>query len=470
MHLSFLGALSLSFIVLSCCSPDPPLLPGSGTASLHHSNVAGNHHHRPESTRLYPYGRGFRSLYYKNRKSSDLLDTFTVRSLLDTVDSAAMTSLKIVNVNDYGAVGDGRDDSQAFERAWRVACAAGSAALVVPSGRTYNLKPVIFSGPCKPGLVFKVYGTIRAFDNTAYYAQDKAHWLMFENLNNFRVEGDGGSIDGNGQRWWQNSCKTNPKLPCRDAPTALTFHGCNNLRVTDLSVKNAQQMHLLFEDCTSVQAVNLSITAPEESPNTDGIHVSRTQNIAIQNCVIATGDDCISIVGGSSNVQATDITCGPGHGISIGSLGAGDSQDYVSDVLVTRATLSGTTNGVRIKTWQGGSGYAKSIKFQDIVMKNVANPIIIDQNYCDQKTKCQTQASAVQVSNVVYSDIRGTSASEEAIIFNCSKSHPCQGITLQDINLRTSTSSGNKAAEALCSNVNFIQSEGVFPQCSKITS
>jgi hypothetical protein len=27
------------------------------------------------------------------------------------------------------------------------------------------------------------------------------------------------------------------------------------------------------------------------------------------------GDDCISIVGGSKNVEATDITCGPGHGI-----------------------------------------------------------------------------------------------------------------------------------------------------------
>lgn len=42
---------------------------------------------------------------------------------------------------------------------------------------------------------------------------------------------------------------------------------------------------------------------------------------------------------------------------SIGSLGAGNSEDYVSDVVVNRAKLSGTTNGVRIKTWQVSEKY-----------------------------------------------------------------------------------------------------------------
>lgn len=37
---------------------------------------------------------------------------------------------------------------------------------------------------------------------------------------------------------------------------------------------------------------------------------------------------------------------------SIGSLGSGDSEDTVSDVFVNGASLNGTQNGVRIKTWQ----------------------------------------------------------------------------------------------------------------------
>ncbi|KAH9611983.1 hypothetical protein KSS87_007145 [Heliosperma pusillum] len=119
-----------------------------------------------------------------------------------------------------------------------------------------------------------------------------------------------------------------------------------------LRIMNAQQMHLTFQRCVNVRVSNLVIKSPETSPNTDGVHVTQTRNIVITRSLIQTGDDCISIVDGSKNVQATDIKCGPGHGISIGSLGKGQSNDHVSDVLVNRARLSGTSNGVRIKTWQ----------------------------------------------------------------------------------------------------------------------
>ena len=48
-------------------------------------------------------------------------------------------------------------------------------------------------------------------------------------------------------------------------------------------------MHLTFQNCQNVEALNLVVTAPGNSPNTDGIHVTGTQNIQIQNCVIRTG-------------------------------------------------------------------------------------------------------------------------------------------------------------------------------------
>ncbi|ONK81151.1 uncharacterized protein A4U43_C01F25830 [Asparagus officinalis] len=149
---------------------------------------------------------------------------------------------------------------------------------------------------------------------SAWDETNRRHWILFDGVNNLQVTG-GGIINGNGQIWWKNSCKINKYLPCKNAPTAITFYGSNNLVVENLKVKNSQQIHEQFEKCTNFRASYLSITAPENSPNTDGIHITSTQNINLDHCNIGTGDDCISIVDGAQTVKATNISCGPGHGI-----------------------------------------------------------------------------------------------------------------------------------------------------------
>ncbi|KAB5551802.1 hypothetical protein DKX38_009113 [Salix brachista] len=369
------------------------------------------------------------------------------------------TPVRTVNVRDFGA--DGEDDTEKFEKAWKEACSSSEGAHVVVPRYTYRLKPITFQGPCKSKITLQVNGVIEASDDLSDYKEDGRHWLVFDRVQNLQVEG-GGTIDGNGKIWWQNSCKVDKTLPCKDAPTAITFYECRNLVVKNLKIQNAQKMHVSFEKSKNVQVSNLTVTSPEGSPNTDGIHVTGTQNIQITDSVIGTGDDCISIVSGSKNVQASDITCGPGHGISIGSLGVHNSEDYVSGVTVSGAKFSGTTNGVRIKTWQGGSGSARNIKFLNIEMDNVTNPIIIDQNYCDQDEPCEEQRSAVQVKNVVYKNIKGTGASEVAIKFDCSKTYPCEGILMKDVNLERE---GAGTAIALCNNVKLAEMGTVSPNC-----
>ncbi|KAB2068883.1 hypothetical protein E1A91_A08G064400v1 [Gossypium mustelinum] len=418
----------------------------------------GRAYHHPTSYR-HPYFRTFgvrgqrnyHNPYYNNE----------IQSRLDRPSGAATP--KVVNVDDFGAKSNGRDDSQAFKKAWNYACSSSQGAImVVPKKKIYRLKPINFSGPCKSPLLLKIYGTLEATEDHSDYQDNGRRWLYFDNVENLRLEG-GGIIDGNGKTWWEKSCKVNKALPCKEAPTAVTFNECTNLRVSSLRIKDAQQMHVIFQKCVNVKAFNLLVTAPGNSPNTDGIHVTGTQNIYINNCVIGTGDDCISIVSGSKNVHATGITCGPGHGISIGSLGAENTAAYVSNVIVSKATLSGTDNGVRIKTWQGGSGYAKNIKFQNILMYNVSNPIIIDQNYCDQEKPCRKQTSAVQVSNVLYQNIRGTSASNVAMKFDCSQSFPCRQIYLQNVALKAEET---KQASSSCANVILSYRGDVSPPCS----
>ncbi|XP_073108137.1 polygalacturonase-like isoform X1 [Elaeis guineensis] len=376
------------------------------------------------------------------------------------------SSQNVVNVEDYGAKGDGTDGTEAFEEAWKEACSSStSAVLMVPENKNYLLKPITFSGPCKSDVSLMIKGTIEASsDQSDWNGKNGRHWILFSGIQNLYV-GGGGNINGNGKIWWQNSCKINKSLPCKNAPTALTFYSCDKLTVENLNIKDSQQIHVSFERSTNVDVSSLTITAPESSPNTDGIHVTETKNIRVTNCVIGTGDDCISIESGSQNVNATNIVCGPGHGISIGSLGDHGSKAQLSNVIVDTAQLKGTTNGARIKTWQGGRGYAKNIVFQNFVMHEVKNPIIIDQNYCDSKTPCKQQTSAVEVSNVLYKNFKGTSASEVAIKFDCSTTVPCHDIILQDIDL---AGGDGDATTSLCNHVNWTKKGNVIPlPCAK---
>ncbi|KAL6839023.1 hypothetical protein ACP4OV_031077 [Aristida adscensionis] len=373
---------------------------------------------------------------------------------------------KVFDVQRYGAHGDGcHDDTEALAKAWAAGCSSSDRAIVlIPRGKRYLTKHVALSGPCKSSIMLKIEGTLMAPPKGSHWSKktnSNRHWIMFNGVNGLTVTG-GGTIDGNGKSWWQNSCKTNSKLACENAPTALTFSSCTNLKVQNLKLLNSQQIHMSVEDCSHVKISHLSITAPSTSPNTDGIHIARSRHLQVTHCTIRTGDDCVSIEDGTMNLHVKDIACGPGHGISVGSLGDGGGEAHVANVTVDSARLAGTANGARIKTWQGGRGRAEGIVFQNMAMEDVRNPIVIDQHYCDSAAPCREQRSAVEVRNVVFKNIWGTSASRDAIKLRCSTSVPCHGITLQ--NVRLTLKGGVGDAKSTCENAKWSKSGVVVPQ------
>lgn len=65
----------------------------------------------------------------------------------------------------------------------------------------------------------------------------------------------------------------------------------------------------------NITAKSLHLTAPEDSPNTDGFHISQSNQVKIATSVIATGDDCVGMIQGSTDISIKEVTCGPGHGI-----------------------------------------------------------------------------------------------------------------------------------------------------------
>ncbi|GAY67539.1 hypothetical protein CUMW_257300 [Citrus unshiu] len=302
---------------------------------------------------------------------SCILFIFFINTLFQSASAA-------YNVINFGAKPDGKSDAtQAFLRAWSSACYSNSpATLHVPRG-LFLVKSISFNGPCRHRIVFQIDGTIIA-PSSYWSLGNSGFWILFYKVNRLSIHG--GTIDATGAGYW--ACRKSGKS-CPPPTRSISFVGASNIVVSGLTSINSRFFHIAIDECVNIMLRKLKINAPSWSPNTDGIHIQSSSGITISNSTIMTGDDCISVGPGTKNLWIERIACGPGHGISIGSLGAYAAEDGAKNVTVTDSIFTGTQNGVRIKTWaRPSNGFARNIRFRNIIMTKVFNPIIIDQNYC----------------------------------------------------------------------------------------
>ncbi|THG12301.1 hypothetical protein TEA_001488 [Camellia sinensis var. sinensis] len=271
-----------------------------------------------------------------------------------------------------------------------MACLYESGVLLVPFSYSFMIQSTIFTGPCQSGFVFQVDGILMPPDGPDLWpdSNSKNQWLIFYRINEISLQG-GGLIDGRGKKWWD--------LPCNP------HKGANRTTLSGPC------------DSPIVSESLCLISLPDSHSNS--------------------GDDCVSIGSGYYDVDIRNLTCGSGHGISIGSLGNHNTRACVSNVMVRDTVIKQSDNGVRIKTWQGGHGAVSGIMFSNVHMENVRNPIMIDQFYCLSKD-CSNQTTAVFVSDIIYTNIKGTyDIRAPPMRFACSDSVPSTNITLSDIEL-----------------------------------
>ncbi|KAL0013783.1 hypothetical protein SO802_000852 [Lithocarpus litseifolius] len=400
----------------------------------------------------------FISLYRLPTNSTTLIELYGSESIMNAMgvfafmlifglysaDLPFSSAATIFSVLNYGAKADGKtDDSNAFSAAWKAACSATTQnpTVVVPSSRNFLVYPLIFYGPCKSSQIsFQLIGTISSPSSPSVWSgRDTSKWLTFRGVTGLLITGTG-TIDSHGSGWWGHT-------------------------ISGIYFVNSAQEHIVIYQSNDILIKNMHITSPENSPNTDGIHIEASQNVLVNNSIIATGDDCVSIGDLASNINVSFVNCGPGHGISIGSLGKNGNSVKVENIHVKRVNFKGSTNGARIKTWQVGLGYARKISFEHITLQSVQNPIYIDQYYCDIKGargNCAQKSTGVHISEVTYNDIVGTSSTYVAINLNCSQSVACTGITLSSIQIK-SDKSGQQVISK-CTNAHGTNSGVVQPK------
>ncbi|KAL3640538.1 hypothetical protein CASFOL_015506 [Castilleja foliolosa] len=343
----------------------------------------------------------------------------------------------IFRVTNYDPVSNGFTDfNKVLLSKWRKACDTDGGELEIPPGN-FMLSGVIFQGPCNGKTYFRHMGTLKATPG----AHNQDYWITFQDIDGLIIIGNG-TFDGNGPSAWSLGSR----------PSSIRIVKVKNVEVIGVSSLNSKMFHFHIVLCENVIVDNVNILAPGDSPNTDGIHVARCSNVSITNTHIATGDDCISMGDGIRNIHIEKVVCGPGHGISIGSLGRYTDEQDVIGVTVKNCTLINTTNGLRIKTLAPSSvsRTVSDVTYENINVVDVQNPIIIDQFYCPSATCKSSINSNIKINGVKYINIKGTSASPVALNLQCSKRRPCQNLEFHGIGI---TTGGGRSAAAICSSV-----------------
>ena len=290
-------------------------------------------------------------------------------------------------ITDFGAVADGKTDTKAsIDKAIQAAVDAGGGVVRVPKGQflftPFSLKSHV-NLHLDAGAVL-----LLANDIAAYPKNSKAYidGITAEDCTDIAITGPG-TIDGQGQPWWEMYRKRNGVSPAglTHRPQLIRFSKCTRLLIKDVTITNSPNFGLIPGACQDVIIENVTISAPDDSPHTDGIDPSGW-NFRIAKCNISVGDDNIAIKpsGDSTgdklsceNFLIEDCTFGHGHGLSIG----GQTRGGLRNLIARNCTFTGSECGVRMKSSRGQGALVENCFYDNLTMKDVRCPIFLTSYY-----------------------------------------------------------------------------------------
>ncbi|KAF5954298.1 hypothetical protein HYC85_007154 [Camellia sinensis] len=191
-------------------------------------------------------------------------------------------------------------------------------------------------------------------------------------------------------------CKTRHNtVESRDPEVRRATETSGNSRRTqtrlyrDINLVNNKGFHMTITNCNNFVVECLNITHLKIAR----IHMASILAILIKLVYLTPSLESVMTTFLLVNVNISGITCGPGHDIkhvlellsfaSIDRLGKKPKENRFCIQLF----LDNITNGVRIKTFHNSPKIqASNITFEDITIKDVQNPIIIDQHYRSKNT------------------------------------------------------------------------------------
>ncbi|KAH9608723.1 hypothetical protein KSS87_007405 [Heliosperma pusillum] len=359
-----------------------------------------------------------------------------------------------ISITDYGGVGDGKTvNTKAFREAiYRIQRLRrnGGTVLYVPAG-------VFLTGSFNVTSHMTLYlangAVIQATQDTSNwpladplpsYGRGRERqggrymsFILGDGVHDVTITGENGTIDGQGGVWW-NMWRRKTLQYTR--PHLIEFMHSTHISISNVVFKNSPFWNIHPVYCSHVVVRYVTILAPADSPNTDGIDPDSSSNVCIEDSYISNGDDMVAIKSGwdeygiaygrpSSNITVRRITgSSPFAGIAIGS----ETSGGVENVLVEHLNLTKMGVGIHIKTNVGRGGYIRNITISDVYIQNARKGIKIAGDVGDHPDEKFNPDANPIVQDITLKNIQGEKILQAGLIKGI-KNAPFTNICLSDI-------------------------------------
>ncbi|KAI4370272.1 hypothetical protein MLD38_018639 [Melastoma candidum] len=238
-----------------------------------------------------------------------------------------------------------------------------------------------------------------------------ASLIFGTNLTDIVITGDNGTINGQGDTWWR---KFRGKELNFTRPYLIELMYSDKIQISNLTLLDSPSwnVHPVYSSNVIVQGI--TIIAPTNSPNTDGINPDSCTNTRIEDCYIVSGDDCVAVKSGwdeygiaygmpTKQLVIRRLTCiSPTSAvIALGSEMSGGIEDVRAEDILAIDSES----GVRIKTAIGRGGYVKDIYVRGMVMKTMKWAFWMTGNYGSHPDNNYDPNAYPMIQNINYRDM-----------------------------------------------------------------
>jgi polygalacturonase len=193
-------------------------------------------------------------------------------------------------------------------------------------------------------------------------------------------------------------------------PKILILTSCERVHLDGVHIQNSPMWQIVPVMCKDVTLENLTVNAPQRSPNTDALNPTSCTNVLIRNCDLSVGDDNIALkaLGGpNSNIWIENVHNKFGHGISVGS----EIPGGVHDVTVVNCSFDGGDNALRIKSGRDrGNANISNFIYSNITINNVKNALFITMYYSGGRNRQEMPVTPTTpfLKNVKFDNIKIT--------------------------------------------------------------